>query len=135
MNKQTQEALKIAIEYFEFEQKVWVGSDKENYYAKPITACKEALQQEVSEQEPVAWMAVDEISGEYMLEKEKDNGIEWTPLYTSPQAREWQGLSDSELEDLKYEYNHGGNGYSIKDIINIACSWLKEKNTPHTNQE
>jgi hypothetical protein len=38
------EALKMAIEYFEFEQKVWAGSDKENYYDKPINACKEALE-------------------------------------------------------------------------------------------
>lgn len=34
--------------------------------------------------EPVAYMAIDEINGDYMLEKEKDNGIEWTPLYTRP---------------------------------------------------
>ena len=39
------EALKMAIEYFEFEQKVWAGLNKENYYDKPINACKEALEQ------------------------------------------------------------------------------------------
>jgi hypothetical protein len=116
------------IEYYqkrveELEQPAQIGCVQHD-----CSECKKAS-------EPVAWIAVDKISGEYMLEKEKDNGIEWTPLYASPQAREWQKLSDSELEDLKYEYNHGGNGYSMEDIINIACSWLKEKNTPHTNQE
>ena len=69
--------------------------------------------------EPVAWL--DEIQS--ITEQE---------YYPTPV---WVGLSDSELEDLKYEYNHGGNGYSMEDIINIACSWLKEKNTNHINKE
>jgi len=46
--------------------------------------------------EPVAYMAIDEINGDYMLEKEKDNGIEWTPLYTRPT----KPLTDKEIIKL-----------------------------------
>jgi len=97
-----------------------------------INACEEALEQPA--QEPVATVVDFDCDERYtnsdVIDIELPIG---TKLYTHP--HQWQGLSDSELEDLKYEYNHGCNAYSIEDIINIACSWLKEKNTNHINKE
>jgi hypothetical protein len=34
--------------------------------------------------EPVAWMLVDEINGDYMLEKYPSGDYDWIPLYTHP---------------------------------------------------
>jgi hypothetical protein len=34
--------------------------------------------------EPVAWMLVDEINGDYMLEKHPSGDYDWIPLYTHP---------------------------------------------------
>ena len=92
-----------------------------NGFVEGIQACKEALEQPA--QEPVAWMAVDEISGEYMLEKEKDNGIEWKPLYTYP-APSWQGLSDDEMNTIIHEWKPS-NLWTFARAIENA---LKEKN-------
>jgi hypothetical protein len=55
-------------------------------------------------QEPVAWMH----NGEVYLKKQckffsKDMGKEYEgqiPLYTTPPSREWQSLSDAEIEEL-----------------------------------
>ena len=51
MDKQTQEALKMAIEVFELEESTWWPHTK---MSKAYNACKEALEQPA--QEPVAWM-------------------------------------------------------------------------------
>ena len=34
--------------------------------------------------EPVAWMLVDEINGDYMLERHPSGDYDWIPLYTHP---------------------------------------------------
>ena len=34
--------------------------------------------------EPVAWMLVDEINGDYMLERNPSGDYDWIPLYTHP---------------------------------------------------
>ena len=33
---------------------------------------------------PVAWMLVDEINGDYMLERHPSGDYDWIPLYTHP---------------------------------------------------
>jgi hypothetical protein len=40
---------------------------------------------------PVAWIAFDEISGEYFLECEPDSAIQWKPLYYVPEIK-WTPL-------------------------------------------
>ena len=47
--------------------------------------------------EPVAWMLVDEINGDYMLERHPSGDYDWIPLYTHP-AKE---LTDEEIELIK----------------------------------
>ena len=42
--------------------------------------------------EPVAWMLVDEINGDYMLERHPSGDYDWIPLYTHPvkELTEWE---------------------------------------------
>jgi len=68
-----------------------------------------ALEQPTT-QEPVGY--VDEFGNfEFTMQMwmEEEPNVTWTPLYTHP--KEWQGLSDDELEEafvhtLPYEYGH-----------------------------
>ena len=50
--------------------------------------------------EPVAWMLVDEINGDYMLEKHPSGDYDWIPLYTHPVKE----LTDEEIMVLYEEY-------------------------------
>ena len=118
MNKD--EALKLALEALEYIE--------HNYMSLPapaekaITAIKEVLAQ--PEQEPVVWMYQDKSTHEVRFQKHMrdfvDHGATYeTPLYTTPQQRTWQGLTDADLAGCdEFEYK-------------AACYWeakLKEKN-------
>ena len=57
----------------------------------------------VAQQEPVAWMYVNEDGECEQIEYGPvfdDPGV--TPLYASPPKREWVGLTDEEIQDLGY---------------------------------
>ena len=80
MNKQTEDALRMAIDVLEFIQK-YPGVAMDSV----IDSCKAALESQESEQEPVAWISNDENHLEWrkgaLLELGfKDNEI--LPLYT-----------------------------------------------------
>ena len=65
-----------------------------------LEALHEALE---TEQEPVAWMFVNEDGECEQIEYGPvfdDPGV--TPLYASPPKREWVGLTDEEIQDLGY---------------------------------
>ena len=101
MNKQTEEALRMAIEAMENAQDMIGdgGSSIPNYFETQINACKAALESQESEQEPVAWMNDDGLMGLY---KHSDTAI---PLYTKPtkvevnstQQNTFVRLSDDEI--------------------------------------
>lgn len=60
-----------------------------------------------NEQEPVAYMAVDKINGDYILEREKDDAIEWTPLYTHPSNDDKDktiAKLQAKIKELVYEH-------------------------------
>ena len=77
--------------------------------------------------EPVAWAD--------MAVRGEDKGLSWTPghfhktpLYTEPPKKEWQGLTDGEIEDLYFD------GFSISKLKEFAraierAHGIKEKNT------
>ena len=50
--------------------------------------------------EPVAWMLVDEINGDYMLERNPSGDYDWIPLYTHPVKE----LTDDEIVDIGTEF-------------------------------
>jgi hypothetical protein len=64
---------------------------------KSITAIKQALDH--PEEKPVAWTDIDftNIYISEMVAKEKSADV---PLYTSPPKREWQGLTDDEMQKI-----------------------------------
>ena len=64
-----------------------------------ITALHEALE---TEQEPVAWLKTWS-DGSLTVLKTKSHAFadhELEPLYAAPQKREWQGLTDEDMEVL-----------------------------------
>ena len=88
------------------------------------------------EQEPVAWAVqgiTQMIRGEFaeLDAKSKARRIGGTcvayPLYTTPPKRQWQGLTDDEIEMI--EAGIGYMGRSVTAIIKEAEAKLKERNT------
>ena len=51
---------------------------------------------------PVAWMLIDEINGDYMLERHPSGDYDWIPLYTHP-VKELT-LTRDEIRDVWREY-------------------------------
>ena len=75
------------------------------------------------EQEPVAWISN---SSARMIHWSRDApayGEDWKPLYTAPPQREWQGLTDEEIEQI---VNTHWNDPSM--FIEAIEAKLKEKN-------
>ena len=89
--------------------------------------------------EPVAWMLVDEINGDYMLEKHPSGDYDWIPLYTHPHPDNL-GLAESiikqqqaEIEALKAhpvkELNDGG------EPVKNATYWKRQYNLMATQND
>lgn len=91
MTDKKTEALKLALEGLE----KWHFDKDPRGAADYIAAIKEALaQQPAQQQEPVAWR--------YNGKLHEFDPSDWatgpvTPLYTSPQAKPWVGLTDEEI--------------------------------------
>jgi len=86
------EALKMAIEAMIFHTE---QTRPLKVTAVAIQACKEALAEQPTTQEPVAWM--NDIA--FSMEKDEltaDKFGDIIPLYTHP--KEWQGLSDEKIK-------------------------------------
>ena len=55
----------------------------------------------MSKQEPVAWYHAEDYKTHFTTDPDIDlTNNYWQPLYTSPQQREWQGLTDEEIEQI-----------------------------------
>ena len=75
-----------------------------------ITALRERLAQ--PEQEPVAWARFSDKGNIIDLLNEPDRS--YTPLYTTPPRREWQGLTEEEIESCNQTTTDWG----------APCVWL-----------
>ena len=99
-----------------------------------FTALRAALAQ--PEQEPVAWISnAEEVKGQFVEGRprrvwwECNTGV-GQPLYTAPPQREWQGLTDEDIEQIHYDIKCKGMGaYSTNDIYRAIEAKLREKNT------
>ena len=100
------------------------------------------VQQEIEaalapEQKPVAWLSTDSIGERYLWFSKPLDNDKAQPLYTAPQKREWQGLTDEEYNSLVMEHlgPHAltGGKMSVYDAFLLAIrateAKLKEKNT------
>jgi len=88
------------------------------------------------EQKPVAWGFQNTgITGsnrwmylkETIPKEDQYRGVLWTPLYTAPPQREWQGLTpeDKRMAGIPLYYDQ----MSISDAFDVIERILKEKNT------
>jgi len=93
----SREAMQMALEALESDPLSHAGLVSRK---QAIAALRQALE---TEQEPVAWMFVNEDGECEQIEYGPvfdDPGV--TPLYASPPKREWVGLTDEEIQDLGY---------------------------------
>ena len=93
----SREAMQMALEALESDPLSHAGLVSRK---QAIAALRQALE---TEQEPVAWMFVNEDGECEQIEYGPvfdDPGV--TPLYASPPKREWVGLTDDEIQDLGY---------------------------------
>ena len=97
-----------------------------------ITALRAALAEH--EQEPVAWM-VYTLDGKSVCvtDNPADFGEQHRalPLYTHPPRREWQGLTDEEInrvEDQCWSHNGLGATFFRSDFARAIEAKLKERN-------
>ena len=90
------------------------------YYIKP----KLPLQLKQEQGEPVAWMSEDEHT--VYTSKQVDGCFQHDhiPLYTTPQTKEWVGLTNNELVDLTIK----NAGFPIL-LAQAIEDKLKDKNT------
>jgi hypothetical protein len=100
----SREAMQMALEALELYQ----SKSSVQMFDDAVKALRQALE---TEQEPVAWMFVNEDGECEQIEYGPvfdDPGV--TPLYTAPPKREWVGLHGSEVpEPYKYDvmFNEG----------------------------
>jgi len=87
-----------------------------------VDALRAALEQ--PEQEPVAWM--DREGDIYRMPEIKNWAPPHTLLYTIQPQREWQGLTDYEINN--FDLPESGT-VTIREFVRIIEAKLKEKNT------
>ena len=94
----SKEAMQMALEALEDANDVArMEFSDEDYYSEAIKTLRQALE---TEQEPVAWMFVNEDGECEQIEYGPvfdDPGV--TPLYASPPKREWVGLTEDDVHD------------------------------------
>jgi hypothetical protein len=99
-------------------------------------ALRAALAQQ-QEQEPVAWRYKGMMSmpwslsdDGYYVSRKRDKGYTVEPLFTHPPRREWQSLSEEEIDAVLFPYCD--NKYEWIDYREVACAVeqaCKERNT------
>ena len=93
-------------------------------------ALRERLAQP-EQQEPVAWMTH---SNDLLplFHSSRAAALNWalqpTPLYTRPQAREWMGLTDEEIQKLAHVYDNTAP-WTLMGFARAIEAKLREKNS------
>ena len=73
--------------------------------------------------EPVAWMLVDEINGDYMLERQPSGDYDWIPLYTHPVKE----LTDEEiLQQALFSFGNESENFDDSYWIGFARAILRK---------
>jgi hypothetical protein len=88
-------------------------------------AAQQALAQQEQEQEPVAWQWLNTAHFRKKLPANAESGA-WNPLYTRPPRREWQGLTEEEINELSHTMVKGHK--SVNWLARAIEQALKEKN-------
>ena len=86
---------------------------------------------------PVAWVenlenarphCVTDLKYCSVAQHERGEHLKYIPLYTSPPQREWQSLTDEEIDETAWPYFIGNIMPSVKLIVRQLEAKLKEKN-------
>ena len=113
---------------------LWAGNDEPTPgYVDELNAAIKALRTALAqpEQEPVAWVDLDcWLHGDFWpddcFSDEAQEG--YTPLYTAPPQREWQGLTDEERQDIMEDMvNRTIEDHDV--LFDVIEAKLKGKNT------
>ena len=114
-NVTVQEALKIAIDWFD-------NVTDMDYSSHSVKRKLQMALSELDKCEPVAWMHKDIKSG--LFEEPMSSPEQFIPLYTSPQPRDWVGLSDEIKQKLHKEHHLY---IPTIELIESACKQLNTK--------
>ena len=124
------EAMKQALEALDR-----CGSENYSLEREAIESLRQAIEQ-AEKQEPYGWVSQHTVKGpyEWQFNKElsgvyRDNAISILPVYTTPQQREWVGLTDEEIALVCGEC--AASAYRHDDISYARAieAKLKEKNS------
>jgi hypothetical protein len=110
-------AAQQALEALEFDGFTPEDATHCHYTTRAITALRAALAQQ--EQKPKAWMLTDD-SGMRFVSVDRPHP-DFVPLYTAPPRREWQSLSEEEIEVIEWH----GSPFQFARAVEAK---LKEKN-------
>lgn len=102
--------------------------DKVGKASNALRAAFEATGKDSLQVEPVAWRYQNSLTDtEYLVWHKGTGGRNWTPLYTAPPKREWQGLTNEEIwsDGSRMDLSEGG----IRRFAREIEAKLKEKNT------
>ena len=102
----------------------WWRHEVSNAYANGYEKGRASVKQ--PEQEPVAWIYSHK--GQKSVSMNYVAGVRAIPLYTAPPQREWQGLTDEEIDETAWPYFIGNIMPSVKIIVRQLEAKLKEKN-------
>jgi hypothetical protein len=129
LNNPLTKALKQALDALEEINKLSVGENSISLPAEIDTAMdaiKAVLAQ--PEQEPVAWM--DEYGDVLSASVVDGNGLRNIPLYTAPPKREWVGLTDEEITEIRLKsFDSVATNHAVYQAIEAK---LREKNIEQT---
>jgi hypothetical protein len=94
-----------------------------------IDTFKAALAQQEREQEPVVWLLTGGtdvyLASEFSPGSEHEH--EWTPLYAHPPRREWQSLTEEEIQRMGNETPGQQGGWNLAFARAVEQA-LKERN-------
>ena len=119
----SREVMQMALEALESSGVMWAET------SEAITALREALEQ--PQQEPVAWLFTNVQSGDIEASTDPDDKQGereyWhpSPLYTAPPRREWQGLTEEEVDECYYWKDRQ---WTTDELVRHVEAKLKEKN-------
>ena len=89
--------------------------------------CGHCCQLLETEQEPVAWMHTTGTGHVYFRKKPQDKVFSPQPVYTVPPKREWVGLTDDEVNSVRYQRDWTAD-WTDTTFARAIESKLREKN-------
>ena len=90
--------------------------------------CGHCCQLLEKEQKPVAWMHTTGTGHVYFRKKPQDKVFNPQPVYTVPPKREWVGLTDDEVNSVRYQRDWTA-AWTDATFARAIEAKLREKNT------